>query len=90
MTAREASSHLPPNTRPDMIVVILPAEAGPIRHSIKYWGDVHYGLATQCVVRHLLLDRYNDVIHSLNQRRETASTIEAACRPWINIATMLH
>jgi hypothetical protein len=52
--ALAAIKHLPPVNgqpqRPDMIIIILPPEAGPIRQTVKYYGDVEYGIATQCVV----------------------------------------
>ncbi|KAI0093804.1 Piwi domain-containing protein [Irpex rosettiformis] len=51
--AQAATRHLPlvngHPVRPDIVIVILPNEAGPIRHTIKYYGDVVHGLATQCV-----------------------------------------
>ncbi|KAI0692213.1 Piwi-domain-containing protein [Cytidiella melzeri] len=37
--------------RPDMMIVILPAQAAPIRQAVKYWGDVSNGISTQCVRR---------------------------------------
>ena len=60
------------NVRPDMIIVILPAEAGPIRQAIKYYGDVVHGLATQCVVRSSLSASFVD-LRVLNTRFDIAA-----------------
>jgi eukaryotic translation initiation factor 2C len=37
--------------KPDtfMLIVILPNSAGPIRNAVKHWGDVRYGVMTQCL-----------------------------------------
>jgi eukaryotic translation initiation factor 2C len=32
-----------------ILIVILPNSAGPIRNTVKHWGDVKYGVATQCL-----------------------------------------
>jgi len=32
-----------------ILIVILPNSAGPIRNAVKYWGDVKYGVMTQCL-----------------------------------------
>lgn len=35
---------------PDLIIVILPQECRPLRYEVKRYGDVHHGVATQCIV----------------------------------------
>lgn len=35
---------------PDLLVVILPQNAEPIRNAVKNFGDVRVGVATQCMV----------------------------------------
>jgi len=37
--------------KPDsfILIVILPNSAGPIRNAVKHWGDVKYGVMTQCL-----------------------------------------
>jgi len=32
-----------------ILIVILPNSAGPIRNAVKHWGDVRYGVMTQCL-----------------------------------------
>jgi len=32
-----------------ILIVILPNSAGPIRNTVKHWGDVRYGVMTQCL-----------------------------------------
>jgi eukaryotic translation initiation factor 2C len=32
-----------------ILIVILPNSAGPIRNAVKHWGDVTYGVMTQCL-----------------------------------------
>ncbi|KAI0345055.1 Piwi-domain-containing protein [Trametopsis cervina] len=54
--AMGASKHLGPDKegksqRPQMVLVVLPAEAEQIRRVVKYYGDVEYGIPTQCVRR---------------------------------------
>jgi eukaryotic translation initiation factor 2C len=34
----------------DLILVILPFPAMDIKKQVKRWGDVDYGVATQCVI----------------------------------------
>ncbi|KAF7295303.1 Argonaute-like protein [Mycena indigotica] len=33
----------------DLIVVILPSSADSVKHQIKYWGNIRYGIPTQCL-----------------------------------------
>lgn len=35
--------------RPDLLVVVLPSSAADIRFAVKQFGDVFYGIPTQCV-----------------------------------------
>ncbi|EDR04649.1 argonaute-like protein [Laccaria bicolor S238N-H82] len=55
-----------------ILVVILPDEAATILHTVKFWGDVKYGILTQCVRADKLLkanDQYwNNVALKLNAR----------------------
>lgn len=34
-----------------LIIVVLPSEAAAVRNMVKYYGDVEFGIATQCIVR---------------------------------------
>ncbi|KIM49646.1 hypothetical protein M413DRAFT_113312 [Hebeloma cylindrosporum] len=55
-----------------IIIVILPDKAGPIRNSVKHWGDTERGIATNCLRLDKVLkanDQYwNNVAIKLNAR----------------------
>lgn len=49
-----------------LIIVVLPSEAAAIRNMVKFYGDVQFGIATQCIVR--MID------YSLATRNQICST----------------
>ena len=38
--------------RPQLILVVLPANAAAVKQVVKLWGDTERMTPTQCVVRH--------------------------------------
>lgn len=49
MDARFANPGEKPH--PQLILVILPANAADCRRAVKHWGDIKMRVSTQCVVR---------------------------------------
>ncbi|KAI0934439.1 hypothetical protein AcV5_006280 [Taiwanofungus camphoratus] len=46
---KKAVENMPPNTRPNLILVVLPSSAAALRKVVKQWGDVLCAIPTQCV-----------------------------------------
>lgn len=38
--------------KPQLILVMLPANAADCRRTVKHWGDIKMTISTQCVVSH--------------------------------------
>ncbi|KAF8968250.1 ribonuclease H-like domain-containing protein [Flammula alnicola] len=55
-----------------VLIIILPANAAPIRNSVKHWGDIRSGITTQCLRQSKLVrannQYWNNIALKLNAR----------------------